>query len=178
VALVAIDLATEMYNSTLGISVPGAAFVPLANAISSYILANAELMFSWNGINPANGAVDPVVSVPGGIDSLVITLTSSGATTPGPGLAHFAGEITVGMQSGTVNVSDPTFILGSGVMADCPVLSLALAGETDSFAAYESLAGQVITWLQGYTPGIILLGSHGVFQAPPGIGAQALGPFL
>jgi hypothetical protein len=174
-ALIAEDLKSEMLSATENLEDASLALTALGEAISLYFINNAEFSFSWNGITPGSPpVVDPVVSASGGIISLVITLTASGADFPGGGLAQLGSEIQAGVASGQFNVTDPGFALSPGVMVDIPPLSLSLGGEDIREDAFASLADQIINWLTGYVPAAILLGSHGSYAAPPGSGAAVL----
>lgn len=140
------------------------------NAIADYIRSNAEIVFSWNGIQPGSPPViDPVTSATGEFTSVTITLTPSSASTYGPGMSHFSLEVSAGMAAALYNVTQGGFSISPGVYGIPPTV-FSVSGD-DRDAAFDDLCGQIIGWITGYVNTTPLLGTHGSFLAPPGVGA-------
>ena len=76
----------------------------LGYAIGDYIVANALVTYSWNGVNPGPPIAETVPTT-GKIISHGINLTWSYAPVPLTGLTWLALEITNGMKIGLYNIT-------------------------------------------------------------------------
>lgn len=175
-SLSADELKISMESATRGISTSaGDALSALGNAIGSYIMENAEINFSWNGIQPGTPPVtDPKVIATGKISGLSLKLTPSLATTQAAAMKHFSEELVTAMKSAQYNISETGFATTPQSMStslQIEKIDISVnANERDK--ALLQLATCIVTWVQAQVPTGIVIGSHGNFSAPAGAGGS------
>lgn len=160
-------LKSAMMSATLNKTSASSALTALGNAIADYIVANAEIAFSWNGIY--DGSPDPVTSTTGEITSCTITLTASGKDNQSEAITYLENEIVAGVTAAMFTVTASGFSVSSLALG-ITGLSLDISGSNRD-NAFNDFAEQIIDWITSYVNATPLLGSHGTYVAPPGTGA-------
>jgi len=166
------DFKTALLDATDGIT-DTSGIGELGNAIATYVGDNAEVNFSWSGLNP-QGVPDTAVTAKGKISGLSISLSLSNSDNQGNALTQMSSEIVTGFLSATCDITDVGFSTNPALMSSAPTvssLSLSLSGDNRE-DVFESLANQIISYVTGLAPLTPMLGSHIAFTAPPGTGAS------
>ena len=162
--LIPTALASDMIDATEGAVDGHIAMMKLGNAISSYIMKNAMIMFGWVGIftppPPAPPIPDAIIIATGKIQGIMISLTQSGATAQPAALMALATQIRTGVAMG-LYMPDAPWSCSPGSMATIPPLSLSLAGNNRQMV-FLSLATQICTWIQTFIPTVPCAGTHTV----------------
>lgn len=161
-ALIPSALANDMKKATLNAPDSHIALMKLSNAISSYIMDNAQVMFAWVGVGPPPAAApDPAVVATGKISGIVINISPSMATAQAPALLALATQIRLGVSVGIYTVDSP-WSCSPGSMIAIPPLSLSISG-TSRDAAFLQFATQICTWIKSFVPPIPCSGAHAAF---------------
>jgi hypothetical protein len=159
------DLQTELMNSTLNQPNAQVAMKKMGDAISSYIMANALVNFSWVGVRPPPPPPpepDPITVAVGKITGIVITLTPSMMTSAPQAMAFMANQIRTGVAMGTY-MPDPPWSTSPGNLLTIPPLTLTPAGVAERSACFLHMATEIITWITGFVPTVVCSGSHTVY---------------
>ena len=169
-------LKTKIKDAIEGMhSSAGDALSMLGDTLSSYIMENAQINFSWNGIQPATPPVpDPKVTTTGEIMGLSFQLTPSLATSQAEAINHLKSELITGLTAAQYNITEAGFTTVAMSMSTSPGISslnISISGN-DRDAALGQLANGVVTWITAQVPTGIILGSHGAFVAPAGTGGM------
>jgi len=174
-ALVAADLKEVIQTVTYGQTQATAVLPALGNAIANYIMASAEVFFSWGGIDPVGpppSKPDPVTTATGKISELVITLTPSMATTQAAAYSHLKQEFVTGLSAAKYNITDSGFSTSPMLMDTSPLinnLTFAVSGPYRDSALLQ-LATNIVQWVTSQMPTGVIEGSHGTYLAPSGAG--------
>jgi hypothetical protein len=154
-----------MMNSTYMLDISAAnSLTPLGTAIAAYIVANAELLFLWTGIN-GSPPFDTESNIPatGNIITCTITLTPSLAIVPVTGLVFLATQIVAGIRLGTINITQPPWATAPVTMIDCPDFTLIIDGTPSRDSAYDQIATQLVSQIIAYQPSLPVSGTHGTY---------------
>jgi hypothetical protein len=154
-----------MMDSTYMLDVSAAnSLTPLGTAIAAYIVANAELLFLWTGVN-GSPPFDTESNIPatGNVITCTITLTPSLAVVPVNGLVWLATEIVAGIRLGTINITQGGWSTSPVTMIDCPDFTLIIDGTLSRDSAYDQIATQLINQITAYHPGLPVSGTHGSY---------------
>lgn len=158
-ALVVNDLKQAMMDSTYMLDVSAAnSLTPLGNAIATYIVTNADLLFIWTDNAPAT------LPATGKIITCTITLTPSLAGIPINGLTWLATEIVAGIRLGTINITQGGWSTTPAIMSDCPDFTLTINGTSSREDAYNQITTQLITQITAYHPGLPVTGNRGSYS--------------
>jgi hypothetical protein len=164
---------TIMMTATLNKTNAAEALSSLGSSIATYIMTNALITFSWNGIQPPT---DPTTTATGKILGLVFTLTPSGASDQSTAINFLKNQFIAGLVASTYNITDPGFTTTPAAMATSPNtsnLNLVITADNRD-GAFQQLAISIIDWIKIQIPTGAILGSHGSFVAPPGSGGLVL----
>ncbi len=176
VALSASALKDEIKKAIEGIdSSAGDALSAMGDAIAGYLMENAQINFSWNGIQPGSPPVtDPKVTTTGEIMGLSFSLTPSMATSQAGAIEHLKNELIAGLSAAQYNISEAGFTTSPQSMGTSPGingLSIAISGN-ERDAALGQLADGIVTWVKAQVPTGVVLGTHAAFAAPAGTGGM------
>lgn len=151
-------MSSYIMSQVQGITDPATANTVLANAIASYIISNAQVMYSWAGVSPPPASTpDPILSITATLMGS-LSLTPSGATTPEAANLAFSSSFNAGFSTWLV-VWPPDFVLSPALLI--PTISITPSGATDANTAWLSVCSQIIAGLKASTP--IATGVHGVY---------------
>ena len=133
-------------------------------AICDYVSANAQVMYSWVGLQPSVPAPIPDPTV-----MLTCTIQTGGSLTPsGQNTAAGAfAALTAAMNANCATwmiIWPPGFALSPAFVM--PTISLSPSGATDQMSAMIMLSTQIIAGLKMATP--MASGTHGGFIGSPG----------
>lgn len=144
------------------------------DALKEYISTNAEVSYSWNGINPT-GVVDSVTTAKGKILNFEPNLQPSKISDYQKSVDKMEQELIAALSQSFHNITDSNFTTQSMSMSTSPTiatLQIEIAGGTNE--AFLALATCIVTWLKTQKPVGPILGTHGVFAAPPGSGGTVI----
>ena len=191
-ALVAADLRDVMIAALTSITGDGHtaqdALDLLADSIETYIMDNAAIAFSWNGVQAATPFGSENTTPSGEIQGLSISLSPSMAT-PEQGqtfaLAHLSDEIITGVSAATYNITDSGYATSPLPLSSAPTIDSLVTSitgitvvdppaeppaPTPQEQAHLQLAQCIIDYITGLAPTAPVLGTHGTFSAPTGTG--------
>jgi hypothetical protein len=138
-------------------------------------MENAQINFSWNGIQPGPTPVtDPKVTTTGEILGLSFQLTPSLATSQAEAINHLKSELITGLTAAQYNITEAGFTTVPMSMSTSPginSLNISISGN-DRDAALGQLANDIVTWITAQLPTGVIMGSHGLFVAPAGTGGM------
>ena len=159
------DLKDTMKDSVNNLTDSSAAMTALGNAIANYILNNIEFVFAWTATNSVSPYDVENTTPSGEMITLIITLSPSGSTDSSTSLSQFGSQITTGIQSGTLNITEAGYTTTPVTWSNIPVLSISMNQETTPDAAFLSISNQIIDWLtdSGNKPSASCAGSHGTY---------------
>lgn len=166
---------TDLATITVGDGAAGA-LTTLGTTITSYITANAEVSFSWSGIDPGLGTPDPTIVASGRLSGISLPLTASNATNQAGGLAQLSAEIIAGVSLGAYNITDSGFSTVPLLLALAPAIGTLTfnINATTQEAAMTQLAQSIVTYITNLIPTAPVLGTHGIYTAPAGTGGIVL----
>jgi hypothetical protein len=174
-SLIAVNLKNQIISDLAGITNANTALTILGNTLSTYIKTNAVISFSWNGIQPPS-IVDPVIQTTGRITVLTFILTPSSATTQVAAFTTLKSQLIAGLTVAQYNITAAGFVTTPALMSTSPSLSnltFNVSGTTQDDAMLQFATG-IINWIQAQAPTQKILGAHGVFTAPTGIGGTVV----
>lgn len=163
-AMIPNAMANQIINSLSGCDKPDDAINKFWKAVCDYVSANAQVMYSWVGLQPSVPAPipDPMVM-------LTCTIQTGGSLTPsGQNTAAGAfAALTAAMNANCATwmiIWPPGFALSPAFVM--PTISLSPSGATDQMSAMVMLSTQIIAGLKMATP--MASGTHGGFIGSPG----------
>ena len=143
----------------------------MGHAMAKYLCDNTEILFSWSGMLPSHPFTpDPVVSY---VTTDIVgdfNFVHSKTNDPMAAAAHLAeqvrkecGILSIGPQAGW---AVPRTILNNH--SPPPIVP---TGSNDQLISMRRICTWIITMYKTYINPAPLMGSHGPFLAPPGVGA-------
>lgn len=151
-------MASYIIGQLQGMTDPAIANTTLANAISSYVMSNAEVMYAWSAVSPPPASTpDPMVIIKATVTGS-LTLTPSGATTAEAANLAFSNTLNTGFATWTV-VWPPGFALTPAFLI--PTISITPSQATDMNSAWLAVCTQIIAGLVAATPAAS--GAHGSY---------------
>lgn len=133
----------------------------VANAISAYVIANADVNFAWAAtLGPT---ADPVTTATGKIIAFPLTLTPSGITTYPASVANLSTQITAKWLLATYNITAPGFLTSPVPVGAAAPLVLNITGNTIA-TAMTLFATQIINWIKGQTPASPVSGTRAPYS--------------
>ena len=159
------DFKNAIKNSVSGATDSSIAMLALGNAIATYILNNIEFTFAWirtNSVPP----YDVENTTPSGeMITLTVTLTPSRSTDSNTSLSQFANEITLGIKTGTLNITETGYITTPVTWSNISNLNITMNQETTPDTAFLNIANLIINWLinPSNLPSIPCAGTHGTY---------------
>ena len=162
--LLAQDLADTMLIATFDYIIPTSPLVALANAISTYIVDNAEIAFTWEAVNTIPPNDTESIATTGEIITCPIVFTPSMAIVPQIGLTYLMLELVAGIKLGTFNITAGGWSTTAQLMSDCPAFTLYIDGTGDRDSAFLQMATQIVNQIKAYSPGTPIPGTHGTYS--------------
>lgn len=163
-AMIPNAMANQIISSLSGCDKPDDAINKFWKAVCDYVSANAQVMYSWIGLQPS-----VPVPIPDPTVMLTCTIQTGGSLTPsGQNTAAGAfAALTAAMNANCATwmiIWPPGFALSPAFVM--PTISLSLSGATDQMSAMVMLSTQIIAGLKMATP--MASGTHGGFIGSPG----------
>ena len=163
-AMIPNAMASQIVDYVSGCTDAATANNKLWQAICDYVSANAQVMYSWVGLQPSVAAPIPDPTV-----MLTCTIQTGGSLTPsGQNTAAGAfAALTAAMNANCATwmiIWPPGFALSPAFVM--PTISLSPSGATDQMSAMVMLSTQIIAGLKMATP--MASGTHGGFIGSPG----------
>lgn len=163
-AMIPNAMANQIISSLSGCDKPDDAINKFWKAVCDYVSANAQVMYSWVGLQPSVPAPIPDPTV-----MLTCTIQTGGSLSPsGQNTAAGAfAALTAAMNANCATwmiIWPPGFALSPAFVM--PTISLSPSGATDQMSAMVMLSTQIITGLKMATP--MASGTHGGFIGSPG----------
>lgn len=163
-AMIPNAMANQIISSLSGCDKPDDAINKFWKAVCDYVSANAQVMYSWVGLQPSVPAPIPDPTV-----MLTCTIQTGGSLTPsGQNTAAGAfAALTAAMNANCATwmiIWPPGFALSPAFVM--PTISLSPSGATDQMSAMVMLSTQIIAGLKMATP--MASGTHGGFIGSPG----------
>lgn len=163
-AMIPNAMANQIISSLSGCDKPDDAINKFWKAVCDYVSANAQVMYSWVGLQPSVPAPIPDPTV-----MLTCTIQTGGSLSPsGQNTAAGAfAALTAAMNANCATwmiIWPPGFALSPAFVM--PTISLSPSGATDQMSAMVMLSTQIIAGLKMATP--MASGTHGGFIGSPG----------
>lgn len=163
-AMIPNAMANQIISSLSGCDKPDDAINKFWKAVCDYVSANAQVMYSWVGLQPSVPAPIPDPTV-----MLTCTIQTGGSLSPsGQNTAAGAfAALTAAMNANCATwmiIWPPGFALSPAFVM--PTISLSPSGATDQMSAMIMLSTQIIAGLKMATP--MASGTHGGFIGSPG----------
>ena len=146
-------------------------FELMGHAMAQYLCDNTEVLFSWSGVLPSNPyPPDPVVSYITTDVQGDFSFTHSLTNDPVSAAAHLAEQFRQQCGSFTVGPDAAWMVPLTTFNKHSPPV-LIPTGSNDQLISMRLLCTWILTMYKTYINPTPLLGSHGAFLAPPGVGA-------
>lgn len=159
-------MANYIQNAINEISDPKSALDTFYNALCEYVENNAEVTYSWVGIQPGS---PPKTDTTTSINAKIKTtgsLSLSNASNPSEANSKFSNALNTEASKWTIEFPDD-FKLSPCLVI--PTINITPSGANNRNSAWLSVCSQIISGLKTATP--TATGSHGSYLAPPGTGA-------
>lgn len=143
-ALSVSGLQTAMMSATYNYSNYTTPMTMLGNAIRDYIIANADLSFSWTATNTVDPYDTETQTPSGEILTCPIVLTPSYASVPVTGLTYLATGIVAGIRLGTFNITTGGYSTTAQLMSDCPDFTLSINFTNSQTSALVELGFETV----------------------------------
>lgn len=163
-AMIPNAMASQIVSYVSGCTDAATANNKLWQAICDYVSANAQVMYSWVGLQPSvpSPIPDPMVMLTCTIQTGG-TLTPSGQNTAAGAFAALTAAMNANCATWMI-MWPPGFALSPAFVM--PTISLSPSGATDQMSAMTMLCTQIIAGLKMATP--MASGTHGGFIGSPG----------
>ena len=165
--------ATGMKDKLAGQTAASSAMGKLAEALQDFIMNNAVVRFTWNGIKPGSPPTPETKPAKGKIQNLVFNLTPYMQASQSGAFQHFHNQLVAGLSTATYNITDSGYSTGPLPMSSSPTISTALVLSVNSNTqdgALGQLSSCIVDWVEAQLPPVPVTGSRGSYLAPPGSG--------
>jgi hypothetical protein len=169
-------LANEIFNSIKGrINNQNAAaqFMPeFGHAIARYLTKNTSVTYSWSGIQPGSPPVpDPVVEYTTKQVVGDFVCSPTGASNPMMHGIILGKQITDGIRTFKI-MPAPGWAVPPGGFLCAPPIILPPCPQKDTYQYWLMQSNIILTFYKAWINPAPLMGTHGAFLAPPGLGSS------
>jgi len=152
--LVASDLKDAMLASTEQKTDAISANLALGNSISTYLITNTVINFSFSGVNPVPSTI--TVPATGKITLMPIVLVPSIGAIPAMNIA-----IGLGIMAG-IYIPDAPFVCSPGSMLGFPPTTIVVSGSSRD-DAYQMMADAIVKDMTSFVPTVPCAGNYGAY---------------